>query len=79
MGLIEDLTGGLNNDSGDGNNNSNTYSIYVQFDEDEPLVLKTNIDISKPFVLQLDNKENSFIEISCPKTNKTVKIFTQND
>jgi hypothetical protein len=78
MGIIEDLTGGTNNNNNK-KSNKKTYSIFVQFDEDAPLILKTNIDNNKPFIFQLDVLDHRTIQIECPITKKVVKIFTEND
>lgn len=51
--IVEDLMGGKFNtdkpNSKPNQQNADVYSIFIQFDEDEPCELYNNIDINKRF------------------------------
>lgn len=74
--LFIDLLGGKITE----NQNNNTYSIMVKFDNDQPTVLATNININDDFKLVFkapsDSAQNSsFIEFTDTITGKKIKIY----
>lgn len=86
--IISDLTGGHFKRGKNGietgknkekNDNDGTYSIFIKFDEDEPLTLYKNINNKDAveFIITNTNDEFSYMEFQCPKTGKKVKIFAK--
>lgn len=77
MGLIDDLIGGNSFDKNKSHNG--TYNIYIQFDEDKPLILYENIEDKKVVTLIFDKTDGGNLNIQCPKTGKKVRIFSKNN
>lgn len=75
MGLIDDLIGGKKHEPQE----NNTYNVYIQFDEDKPLILFDNIEQEDSVTLVFDNTHEGHMNIKCPKTGKQIKIFSKNN
>jgi len=76
--ILDDLTGGKfsSDKSKLENNTEKVYSIFIQFDDDEPSELYNNIDINKRFNLVLTGNDSVFI-FTDTKTGKKFKLFAK--
>lgn len=62
------------------NKNENTnYTVYVQFDEDAPLILSEIESTEYNFEIVLNPDGNNMIVIKDDKTKKQIKIFALKD
>lgn len=80
--LLDDLTGGMYSASRKPQENATgkTYSIYIQFDGDEPALMYDKIDPEKIFRLSLSAPKPgppSEIIFTDTTTGKTFKIFAK--
>lgn len=70
MGILDKLTNGSENDS-------ELFSVYIQFDDDDVIMLSPNIDTENEFVLSLHPDDKNYVEIKDNATDKKVKIFAK--
>lgn len=80
--IVEDLMGGKFNtdkpNSKPNQQNADVYSIFIQFDEDEPCELYNNIDINKRFNLVLTGKGHDSVFIfTDTRTGRKFKLFAK--
>lgn len=83
--IINDLTGGFYKRGKNGiepnknKNKKNTYSIFIQFDDDESIEIFDDIENedSVEFYISNTNDENSYIEFQCKTTGKKFKIYAK--
>lgn len=76
--ILDDLTGGkfsANKQKIDQQTNK-VYSIFIQFDNDEPAELYNNIASNKRVNIVLSNDKSEFI-FTDTKTGKTFKLFSK--
>lgn len=72
MSIINNLTKGFKNEEAD-----NKYSVYVQFDDDEIILLSVDIDMDEEFIIALHPEDKNYLEIRDQQTNKQIKIFAK--
>ncbi len=89
--FINDLTGGFfrrriepdipleNNENTEDENIGGQYDVYMQFDEDKPIKLFSDVDNmdSVQFEIYSDSTDDDEIYFVCPKSGKTFKIFSK--
>lgn len=73
MSIINNLTQGFKNEE----ENDNKYSVYVQFDDDEVIMLSADIDMDDEFIISLHPEEKNYLQIRDQQTNKQIKIFAK--
>lgn len=73
MSIINNLTKGFKNEE----NDDNKYSVYVQFDDDEVILLSVDIDMDDEFIISLHPEDKNYLQIRDQQTNKQIKIFAK--
>jgi len=101
MDIIHDLSGGFykkiktnenietNKEQSEDSDNEETYSVYFQFDDDQPVRLFGDINIEDAIQFEIGLgfeedeetgeiiEDSSVMEFTCPKTNKKFKIYAK--
>lgn len=72
MGILDKLTGGYKDEP-----EKETFTVYVQFDDDDVIILSKDIDMENDFIITLHPEDNNYLEISDKLTKKKIKIFAK--
>lgn len=81
--FLDRLTGGYyqNKRKQDEERLKNTYSVFMQFDDDKPILMHDNIDNENKVIFEVhvdkEKDQNTFIEFKCKNTGKIFKVFTK--
>lgn len=71
MSIINNLTKGFKKEEED------KYSVYVQFDDDDVIMLSADIDMDDEFIISLHPEDKNYLQIRDQQTNKQIKIFAK--
>jgi len=74
MNLLNDLMGNSDRSPKKDKPGSKKDNVYIQFDNDEALLLFKNIDVSDSVFFILDEENNEII-FECPQTGKKIKLY----
>lgn len=77
MGILDDLTAGSSTNENKNNNEDELFSVYVQFDEDDVIMLSKDIQMKDEFTLTLHPEDKNYLVIKDTKTDKQIKIFVK--
>ena len=72
MGILDKLTGGYKD-----NSDKDKFTVYVQFDDDDVIILAKDIDIEDDFIVSLHPEDKNYLEINDRQTGKQIKIFAK--
>jgi hypothetical protein len=79
MDILNDLTGGLFNKEDPEDANKTPYTLCIQFDDDEPILIMDEIESGKHILIEITNSndEHSFLEFRCKTTGKKFKLYAK--
>jgi hypothetical protein len=78
--IINDLTGGYfrKNKNTIIENKKNTYSVFIKFDDDEPIEMYKDINNDDSIELSISNTEKeNLLEFKCINSGKKFKIYAK--